>query len=190
MELRTIGLVAAICMVAVPVTTAAHGGGLDDEGCHHDKESGEKHCHGAAKAAAKPADRKEAKQSASKKVRLVAVVDGDTIKVMTDDILRAPITVRLLGVDCDELRDGENPQRATMAMHRLGELLTGKTLLLKSDEPSFSKDRYGRLLAYVEANGADAGLQLVREGVCDDYTATYPHPRGALYVAAGKKTAD
>jgi Staphylococcal nuclease homologue len=43
-------------------------------------------------------------------------------------------------------------------------------------------DRYGRVLAYVRLpDGSDLGLTLLREGLCADATASYPHPRTAQY---------
>jgi Putative peptidoglycan binding domain len=48
---------AAVSMLlVVPSTAAGHGGGLDRNGCHTNRKTGEYHCHGAAAAppAAKP----------------------------------------------------------------------------------------------------------------------------------------
>jgi hypothetical protein len=42
-------LITAWCMafvVAVPVTVAAHSGGTDKNGCHVNRKTGDRHCHG------------------------------------------------------------------------------------------------------------------------------------------------
>lgn len=45
MKLITVACMAFI--VAVPVTVAAHSGGTDKNGCHVNRKTGERHCHGA-----------------------------------------------------------------------------------------------------------------------------------------------
>lgn len=45
MKLSTAACMAFI--VGVPVTVAAHSGGTDKNGCHVNRKTGERHCHGA-----------------------------------------------------------------------------------------------------------------------------------------------
>jgi hypothetical protein len=40
-------LFASICMVAVANQASAHGGGLNSEGCHNNRKTGDYHCHRA-----------------------------------------------------------------------------------------------------------------------------------------------
>jgi len=42
--------VMAVCIAALPVAAAAHGGGLAADGCHMDRKTGERHCHRGPKA--------------------------------------------------------------------------------------------------------------------------------------------
>lgn len=46
-------LLATICLAST-FDAAAHGGGLDANGCHHDRKNGGYHCHRAPTAAAPP----------------------------------------------------------------------------------------------------------------------------------------
>ncbi len=92
--------------------------------------------------------------------RVVRVVDGDTIHV------RLPTgreRVRYLGVDTPEVRGGAEcwGRRATAANARL---VAGRHVRLRTDVER--RDRYGRLLAYVErvADGLDVNAELVRRG--------------------------
>lgn len=43
-------------LFALPTVVSAHGGGLDASGCHHNRKTGDYHCHGvsAAPSAQKP----------------------------------------------------------------------------------------------------------------------------------------
>ncbi|WP_333631530.1 YHYH domain-containing protein [Agrobacterium cavarae] len=44
--MRTLKLaLAGALLVASALTAAAHGGGTDKNGCHHDRKSGGYHCH-------------------------------------------------------------------------------------------------------------------------------------------------
>ena len=46
-------LLALLC-VLVPPMSFAHGGGLNADGCHNNRKTGDYHCHGAAKRASPP----------------------------------------------------------------------------------------------------------------------------------------
>lgn len=43
--IRTAAAIALSATLAAPHETAAHGGGLDRHGCHHDRKRGGYHCH-------------------------------------------------------------------------------------------------------------------------------------------------
>ena len=83
-------------------------------------------------------------------VRVVAVVDGDTVEVAHG---RRRETVRLLGVDTPEtvhpLRPVEcfGPEASAFTHSRL----LGRTVRLSFDR--VRRDSYGRLLAYLEVDG-------------------------------------
>ena len=105
------------------------------------------------------------------------VLDGDTVEVVGVG------RVRLVGVDTPEV--GECGAQA--AAGRLAELVLGRQVRLVTGGQG-DVDRYGRLLRYLEVDGADVGLVLVREGRAisrydsrDGYGA---HRREDVYVAA------
>jgi micrococcal nuclease len=87
---------------------------------------------------------------------VVDVVDGDTVDVRLPDgrIER----VRLVGINAPE--DGEC--WSTEAADELERLVEGEAVVLVADESD--RDRYDRLLRYVEKDGADIGARLVRDG--------------------------
>jgi endonuclease YncB( thermonuclease family) len=91
------------------------------------------------------------------------VVDGDTIK--------APygVTYRLLGFDAPETHfakcDAER-ELGLAAKERLEELLeTSEVKVIESGK----RDKYGRTLAQVTANGRDVGDILISEGLARPY---------------------
>lgn len=108
------------------------------------------------------------------------VVDGDTLELGNGE------TVRLVGIDTPEVgRCGYD--RASVA---LGHLVTGRQVRLTiSDE---NRDRYGRLLRYVDVGGIDAGLRQIRSGLAiaryDSRDGYGFHPREPRYIAADKAT--
>lgn len=83
---------------------------------------------------------------------VVAVYDGDTITVRTTETIK----IRLDGIDAPELKQphGQASKQALSA------LVFGKTITVKPK----SKDRYGRTLARLEADGVDINLQMVATG--------------------------
>ncbi len=93
--------------------------------------------------------------------RVVRVVDGDTIEVAIDG---GTDDVRYIGVDTPEtVKPGEPVQcygpEASAFNHRL---VDGATVRLVFDREL--RDIYGRLLAYVYADGTFVNAELVREG--------------------------
>lgn len=114
------------------------------------------------------------------------VVDGDTLDVTsTTGVIER---IRLVGVD--------TPERGecgfTQATDALRQLTLGRQVRLVPGARD-DRDRYDRLLRYVDVAGTDdAGLELIRRGLAiarydsrDGYGA---HPREAAYVAADAST--
>ena len=93
--------------------------------------------------------------------RVTAVVDGDTLDVA---VAGRPERVRLLGVDTPETVDPRQPigcygpEAAAFTTRRL----TGRTVRLRFDRQR--RDRYGRLLAYVEVDGRRFNDELLALG--------------------------
>ena len=97
------------------------------------------------------------------------MVDGDTIKIRTDD--GSNETVRLVGIDTPESKRPQTPVEcgAKRAAATLTRLLTGKRVTLRRDPTQAAIDRYGRTLAYVDLGGRDAGETMVRAGWATPY---------------------
>jgi len=89
--------------------------------------------------------------------KVVAVYDGDTITVRTDETIK----IRLDGIDAPELKQpfGQASKQA------MSSLVFGQTVTIKPGK----KDRYGRLLARVEIGGKDASLTMVETGMAHWY---------------------
>lgn len=99
------------------------------------------------------------------RARVVWVTDGDTVKVRLASGGRR--TVRVLGIDTPESVKPATPvecgaRRATRAM--IGLAPRGREVVLVFDPRDERVDRYGRLLAYVDAGGLDLGRQLIADG--------------------------
>jgi len=90
------------------------------------------------------------------------VLDGDTI-VLTDGR-----HVRLVQLDAPET--DENECYAAEAKGVLIRLLPfGTEVEIETDAALDKRDRFGRILAYLERNGTNINLELVREGAASPY---------------------
>jgi endonuclease YncB( thermonuclease family) len=126
--------------------------------------------------------RKPAKKPAPRTYLVTRVVDGDTIELGNGQ------TVRLVGIDTPEV--GECGYEAASANMR--RLVLGRWVRLTiSDE---DRDRYGRLLRYVDVAGVDAGLRQIQQGFAiaryDSRDGYGYHPREPRYIAADKASHD
>lgn len=122
--------------------------------------------------------RTTATTTATTGVRVTRVIDGDTLVVSTG------ATIRITGIDTPERGQCGYAEAAA----NLRRLTTGRTVVLSGSK----RDRYGRLVRYVDAAGVDAGLAQIRAGLA---TARYDsrdgygrHPRQDVYVAADAAT--
>jgi endonuclease YncB( thermonuclease family) len=113
---------------------------------------------------------------------VVRVTDGDTLRVR----LRggAHVSVRMLGIDTPE-RGRCGADAATANLRRLAPV--GSTVHLVSDRTQAAKDRYGRLLRYVQRQGGYADLSFRQ--AWDGFTRPYafggrPVVRHRQYVRA------
>lgn len=87
----------------------------------------------------------------------VIVVDGDTLRVTIEGTSER---VRILGIDTPE-RGECGAEEATAY---LTQLVGEGPLSVVPDPVADLRDRYDRILAYVEVDGADVGLALVEAG--------------------------
>jgi len=93
----------------------------------------------------------------TRSARVARVVDGDTIVVSGGE------HVRLVQIDAPEEGESEcYADEATVALERLAP--PGSDVELERDPALDDVDRYGRLLRYVHADGANVNLELVRRG--------------------------
>lgn len=114
-------------------------------------------------------------------VRIVDVIDGDTVAVETRD---GPERVRLIGINAPE----RGECLAEEATRRLRELVAGEDVELVADRTD--RDQYGRLLRYAEVDGFDVGGELVRAGLA--LAREYPPDtaRSREYEAAQRAAED
>jgi endonuclease YncB( thermonuclease family) len=107
------------------------------------------------------------------------VVDGDTLDVT---LARGGSTrVRLIGIDTPERGDCY-ADRATAEAQSLA---LGKRVVLRGDATQATRDRYGRLLAYVWLpGGRDLGYRLVDGGFGKVYVYDRPFRRLDAYRGA------
>jgi micrococcal nuclease len=113
------------------------------------------------------------------------VIDGDTIDVRVGD--RAE-RVRVLGINTPETVDPRRPVQCfgKEASDRLKTVLKGANVVLQHDSSQDDRDKYGRLLRYVElADGTDVGEAMVADGYAYEYTYGSPaYARQAAYRLA------
>jgi micrococcal nuclease len=119
-------------------------------------------------------------------VRVTAVVDGDTIRVETL-AGRQLGRVRLLGIDAPEVAHPPEPAEcyAEDATGLLEELApVGSTVDLVTDTAHPSRDRYDRLLRYVDHDDVDVARELLASGAARRYEAAQALTREESYSAA------
>lgn len=112
-------------------------------------------------------------------VRLIRVVDGDTVQVARDG--QEPVTVRLIGIksfNAKVEKDVVTPfgQAAVEALQR--QLADRPVRVMLNSTP---KDKYGRYLATLFADDRDVAQHLVRQGLVLVYTV-YPFPAMQSYL--------
>ena len=106
------------------------------------------------------------------------VVDGDTVHVR---IGSRDERVRLIGINAPEVGECDAAKATTLAR----QLAQGRAVKLVGDATQATRDRYGRLLAYVWiVNGPDLGYQELARGYARVYIYDRPFKRLAAYQRA------
>lgn len=100
------------------------------------------------------------------KARIVDVVDGDTVRVRFGGHRR---TVRMIGLDTPEVHGGLECGGAEASRSAKKLMPRGTRVTLISDPTQDNKDRYGRLLRYVERKGRDMSQGQIRRGWAKTY---------------------
>jgi endonuclease YncB( thermonuclease family) len=108
------------------------------------------------------------------------IVDGDTLDVRLTS--GKTERIRLIGID--------TPERGvcyfSQATARARQLAMSKKVVLRGDPTQDTRDRYGRLLAYVWLpGGKDLGYQLISGGFAKVYVYRNPFERLSAYRTAG-----
>jgi endonuclease YncB( thermonuclease family) len=111
-----------------------------------------------------------------------AVIDGDTVDLSDGE------RVRLIGIDTPE--QGQPGYAAAAAA--MSTMVLGHQVVL-SPGARQDRDRYGRLLRYVDVDGQDVGLAMIAQGWAiaryDSRDGYGHHPREEAYVAADQASA-
>lgn len=111
-----------------------------------------------------------AAQAQVQTVRVIRVVDGDTVVVRTAESLN--LKVRLQGIDAPECGMPFGPQ----AQRFLEQLVLGKTVQMTTT----GRDRYGRTVATLGAGEHDVGFALLQAGLAwHDRRYHWPRLQGA-----------
>jgi len=113
---------------------------------------------------------------ANDSVKVVGVVDGDTI------IVEGGLVVRYIGIDAPE----KNEALYLQAQKANEELVRGKSVILEKDISD--KDSHGRLLRYVYMDGIFVNAELVRAGFADA-KSYLPDVKYQAYLEAVEKEA-
>jgi micrococcal nuclease len=115
---------------------------------------------------------------------VLRVVDGDTLHINIPDRDDSKTKVRLLGIDAPELGNSDKPAMyyARQAANLLERIADGKEVRVYLDERAGSRDKYGRLLAYIELpDGQFANEVLLSEG-CVYADRRFPHGYSQKYL--------
>ena len=133
-------LALALCLLFFSVSASAHPGGLDASGCHTNRSTGEHHCHNQ-----KEAGGDDYAYESEIQGRVVAVTDGDTIKIL--DANNTSHKIRLAGIDAPE----RSQPYGSASRKKLESMVAGKRVIVYS----IKYDRYGRILGNVWVQPGD-----------------------------------
>ena len=115
-------------------------------------------------------------------IEVIRVIDGDTVVIAGDE------RVRLIGIDTPE--NGQcGFDEAKQALEKL--LISGSATFYSGT--TSDKDKYDRLLRYIEVEGIDVGLNLISNGFAlaryDSRDGYGPHDRESEYIDADENSA-
>jgi len=97
---------------------------------------------------------------------VIEVIDGDTIRVRFKGRTE---NVRLVGIDTPEVFGGEECGGQEASSSARGLLPEGSRVTLISDPSQDNKDRFDRLLRYVERGGQDINRTQIKRGWANVY---------------------
>lgn len=104
----------------------------------------------------------------SKTFRVIYIVDGDTLDINIPDGKYPKTRIRLLGIDTPETKNPRMKQPmhyGQEATNFVKHLAFNKNITVHLDTVSPTRDRYGRLLAYLQLeDGTNINEQIVKQG--------------------------
>ena len=108
----------------------------------------------------------DAKKYHNKTFKVISVVDGDTIDIDIADGKYDQTRIRLLGVDTPETKNPRTPEMyyGAEASNFAKNTLLNKDVKVIIDTVSDVRDRYNRLLGYIEIDGKVFNEEIVRSG--------------------------
>jgi endonuclease YncB( thermonuclease family) len=152
---------------AFPFTGYSHSGPVGQDGCH--LKNSISHCHDQTiikNENKSPRHNKKNKKIKSLTIlpgsiygKVVGVVDGDTIWILTSEKRR--LEIRLLGIDAPEKRQAFGNK----AKQALSDKIHGKDVEVRWKK----RGRYGRILGKVFYNKADINLEMIKLGLAWHY---------------------
>lgn len=116
--------------------------------------------------------------------QVIAVVDGDTVKVDVDGTTK---TLRLIGIDTPETVDPRKPVQCfgAEASNRTKQLLLNKKVRLEADPTQGELDKYNRLLRYIYLeDGTFFNKKMISDGYAYEYTYNTPYKYQAEFKQA------
>ncbi|ABX08538.1 thermonuclease family protein [Prochlorococcus marinus] len=140
----------------------SHGGGLNTQGCHDNRETGNGHCHRSSSSQGESSNsimkiEVTPSQSQSKKgvVTIASCYDGDTCTTTEGE------KIRLACIDTPELRGSRaNPEAAKIARDFLNDLVAGNEVEIRR----ITKDRYNRTVAELSITGINVQQLMITKG--------------------------
>ena len=137
----------------------AHPGKKAADGCHNEKATGERHCHGSPNQ--KPKKKiVEKKIISSEAVVIDSCYDGDTCTTTSGE------KIRLACIDTPEIRGPRaNPEPAKAARDFLNSNVAGKEVSIRR----ITKDRYERTVAELAKDGVNIQKLMVSKGYAKIY---------------------
>ncbi len=151
-------------LLILPPVAVAHPGGTDANGCHTNRATGQRHCHGQSNT-----------PSQSKAVTVVSVGDGDTIRANQGG---QTVTVRLACIDAPEMGQqpyGQNSKARLQTLLPVGTSITLRTI---------DTDRYGRTVAEIFSGTTNVNLAMVQGGYAVAYRQYLSNCDGPQYLRA------
>jgi hypothetical protein len=117
-------LVAALLTAVVTPHASGHGGGLDKNGCHTNRKTGEYHCHGGLSASPAPA-----RSAAPQRVSSTVVVNAAPTTGEKDLTRAAQVLLRALGYQPSLLGNLDERTRAAVRAFQRAENLDADGLV-------------------------------------------------------------